>query len=376
MFCLSVNFLCSSTAFLADRCTDIMKWEARSLGNKNPTIVPVIELLKRNSSGHNETTNSMNARINLAGELDILDLAEKQETWLKDMYKNYKFHSVPLRGHQWRITNGAKEMITWLELYSPYRCIFKTQKARSLSSVVCQDLQCKLAHTVSTEDTYQTEIGFRLSVSPRVQYGISLQGGVQSTLVALGTLSFEMGFEFTGELSGRCSYTKGLTTTENVECEVGTGKTGNLQLYIIKSDMECDIGRVIMEKDKRSGKEEISSVLLNIQDITEIKENAAIKLTCALRDFGGKDCDGLDTYMIDVVRMSKRMVEKLSNIFPKMDPYTDTISILNEKPSEILVKVMYYRVDRKVLYRTITVPFSNENGDAVYQYACILTPLY
>lgn len=337
--------------------------------------MPVIEHSKRNSSGYNEITNSMIARTKLAGELDILDLAEKQEQWLKDMYKDYKFHSVPLRGHQWRIMNGPKE-ITWLELYSPYRCIFKTQKARSLSSVVCQDLQCKLAHTVSTVATYQTELGIKLSISLIDSFNPSFQLGVDHYIVAIGSLELVMGGQITGETTYTCTYTKEKTTTENVECEVGTGKTGNLQLYIIKSDMECDIGKVTMEKDKRSGKEEKSSVLFNIHDITEMKENAAIKLTCALRDFGEKDCDGLDTYMIDMARISKRMDKKLRQIFPDIDPYSDTISILNENPSEILVKVMYYRVDRKVWYRTITVPFSNENGDAVYQYACILTPLY
>lgn len=352
MFCLSAN-LCSWAFKVSERCQKTSAPKLTTPANNDNMRESAIDNSTRKSPNHKGITYS--------NKIQISDVVKNQKIQLEKKYKNYEFQSIPMRGHQYRQGNS-----TMLNLYSSYNCSFTTHNARTLSSVVCDNLQCKLGHTVSTEDSYT-----------------SFEGGMWNGKLSLSTKFWfvEVGAELTHEESYSCTYTKGKTTTETVECELSTGKPGNLILYLVKSDMMCNIGKVTMKKDLRNGTFESYSkdgkgTLFNTKDIDEIKESAHIKINCVPRaktPLGEKDCDLLDTYLIDFVKISDRMQDKLKQTFPYYNPYSDTISILYETP--LVVKVTYYQKASTERDRRIIVPFTNEDGDSIFQFACIFSPI-
>lgn len=66
-------------------------------------------------------------------------------------------------------------------------------------------------------------------------------------------------------------------------------------------------------------------------------------------------------------KMSSQLFEKLKIKFPLWNPYTDLIMIYGK--FDVLE---YYKEESSVPGPRRVIPFTNENGDSIYQYACSL----
>ncbi|CCU55441.1 unknown similar to XecnGV orf72 [Adoxophyes honmai entomopoxvirus 'L'] len=304
---------------------------------------------------------------------NIEDLAAGQHAELKEKYKQYKFFGVPARmtcdlGFSSKIRNVIignysssilksiyNEDEASINLFIPYNCNFHTYDPELLSSVACHSTSCKLSRTVTTIDTYTPTEGYN--------WGVTIYGKASF-------LDFlEVGGEATTGGAYSCTYTKGKTTSDLVECSVENDKTGNLLLYNVKSDMKCDFGYLsyILDFNRIVNGEcvEISSNTFTIEEATKIRNS---KL-----DIDFEPCL-MTMYMLDMDKISDGLLEKLALGLPKYKPYIDPITMY--KVGNVYKAVVVYVKQLKSIYDlTKIIPFTNKSGNSVYQYACLLNPL-
>lgn len=127
----------------------------------------------------------MNSCLKNAPVGNITEIAHNQNEKLKETYKNSKFFGVPTSGF---IADCSRCNYT---MFVPSKCTFYTSVARPLSSVYCQEgVSCKLAHTVSTTESYTASEGHNWGV--KLSSKLSVPGKV---------------FDVGGEVSGGGSYT-------------------------------------------------------------------------------------------------------------------------------------------------------------------------
>lgn len=271
-------------------------------------------------------------------EPNIEEIAAKQHELLMKTYANHEFLGIPVRGGC-----GPGEPYY---IYAPHNCTFHTYAPRLLSSVAC-NVACKLTHTVSTVDTYTSSEGYNW-------------GAKISSKASFFAKIFEVGGEASTSGSYTCTYTKGKTTTDTVECSESTRKSGHLQLYNVKSDMVCDFGRITLE-DLR-GEENAIAVASPMYYFTK-NELEEIEASAAARF---EPCSGI---MIDTNKISDRLFEKILKVIPEFNPYTDMVSV--NYPH--CISVNFLKKSTTVREFRSIIPFTNEGGDSVFEYACMLT---
>ena len=272
-------------------------------------------------------------------EPTIETIAANQLALLKETYKNHQFVGVPIRA---QCTPGT----TGVFIYAPYNCTFHTYDPRLLSSVACQNTACKLIHTVSTIDTYTSFEGYNWGVK------------ISAKASFLGN-TFEVGGEVSASGTYTCTYTKGRTATDIVECSEPSGKQhGNLQLYNVKSDMECDFGRITLEEEPRDSRLTVTSPKNHFSkfELQEIEDSAAARF---------EPCREI---IIDTNKISDRLFQKMMKTIPLFNPYTDMVLVNFDT-----IMVRYFKKTEFIQeYRKI-IPFTTEGGDSVFQYGCMLT---
>lgn len=272
---------------------------------------------------------------------NITEMAINQNINLNETYAHSKFFGVPISGSFYGC-NGCS-----YEIYVPNQCTFYTYSPSLLSSVYCQEgVACKLGRTVSTVDTYTASEGYN--------WGVKI-----STKMSFLAKTFEVGGEVSTGGSYSCTYTKSKTKTDNVECSVSSGGGKTLRLYNVQSDMECQFSTVTMVPETRNGKAMAWAPYDYFTDAErKITEDHAL-----IRSVNSLVLPNLD-------RMSDHLLEKMKNIFPDYNPYTDIVALWRS-PSQPSVR--YYKVGSTISGIKKVIPFTNEAGDSVYQYACILT---
>ncbi|XP_037039404.1 uncharacterized protein LOC119076639 [Bradysia coprophila] len=271
---------------------------------------------------------------------NITEITMKQHDNLKKTYKDSKFFGVPIRGFL-----DSCDKCDY-EVYVPNSCTFHTYSPSLLSSVYCQDgVACTLAHTVSTVESYTATEGYN--------WGVKV-----STKFSVGNI-FDVGGEAStgGEYS--CAFTKGKTTTDNVECSVAAGGDRTLQLYQVRSDMECQFSTVTMKAEQRNG----TFIGWGPKDHFTSEERMETEKNFILKARNNKVLPNLD-------RISDALLEKMQNAFPDYNPYTDIIALW-QRPS--YPSARFYKVGSVSKGPKKVIPFTNEAGNSVFQYACILT---
>lgn len=272
---------------------------------------------------------------------DITQIALNQNKNLIQTYNNSKFFGVPISG------SIAGDIAYSYEIYVPNECKFHTYSPSLLSSVYCQEgVACKLVHAVSTTKSYTSSEGYNWGV--KISAKATLFPGV-----------FEIGGEVSSGGSYTCTYTEGRTTTDTVECSVDAAAAGKtLQLYNVQSDMECQFSTVTMVQVIRNGStvDDNSCADITQNERKSTLENAIIKFWTSL-------------IIPDVDRMPDELWEKIKLCFPYYNPYTD----LFDFRYYWMYAVWYYKEQKVSAGAKRIIPFTNENGNSVYQYACVLT---
>lgn len=276
---------------------------------------------------------------------NITQIALNQNKNLNEKYNNTQFFGVPIR------VSGDGLIGSNYEMYAPNECKFHTYNPSLLSSVYCQEgVECKLTHAVSTTKSYTASEGYNWG--SKISAKASLFG-------------FEIGGEASKGGSYTCTYTEGRTTTDTVECSVAAdaaaGKT--LQLYNVQSDMECQFSTVTMVPDTRSGKIYNFSTCANF--------TAEDRLLTIKNAIFGRGFPFMST-LPDIERMSDELWERMKFCYPDYSPYTDLLNFYLFYDSSDL-GALYYKQWHVAAGPKRIIPFTNENGNSVYQYACVLT---
>lgn len=237
--------------------------------------------------------------------------------------------------------------------YVPYECDFYTYEPQLLSSVMCQSATCKLSRTVTTVDTYSPTEGYN--------WGVKIYG--KASFLDFLEVGGELGTG--GDYS--CTYTKGKTVADLVECSSNEGVNGHLSLYTVKSDMRCKFGTVNFHLDwdrSSGGGIDVSTNTFSQRDVDKVNR-AKLEL-----DF--TSCF-MTMFMIDMDKISEGLLDKLTRALPHYNPMTDVITMYNGGGgSDYNAVVMYLKRGSSELDVTTVIPFTNEAGDSVYQYACIM----
>ncbi|AOW41401.1 hypothetical protein D1Q00_gp062 [Trichoplusia ni granulovirus LBIV-12] len=292
------------------------------------------------------------------------ELASKQHADLKRKYEKYKFFGVPARitcdepfrscnFNNWTSCLGKMKSNddASIALFAPYDCQFYTYDPVLLSSVSCHSNECKLSHTVTTVDTYTPTEGYN--------WGVTIYGKA----------SFFDFFEVGGEASTggaySCTYTKGKTTSDHVECSVA--QPGELQLYNVKSDMQCKFGSLdyFVDWDRDWDGLDVSSNTFTHSEATKINQ--------AKLDLDFEECL-MSMYMLDMDKISEGLLEKLMEGLPKYDPFSDAIT-MHKVGNGYKAVVIYLKHGRTVYDLKKVIPFTTKAGNSVYQYACLHDPL-
>lgn len=265
---------------------------------------------------------------------NITETALKQNTDLNEEYRDAKFFGVPIRG-KWDFNT--------YEMYAPNSCKFHTYAPHRLAIVSCQDgITCKLTHQVTTTKSYTSSEGrnWGVKLSPKLSF----------------LEIFEVGGEVAYDSTYTCSFTEGKTTTDTVDCAVGTDNGGKtLQLYNVQSDMECQFSTVRMNPDSRNNSNgQYYEPFLTDEEVSTIRRDAIIDYS------GWQILPNLD-------KMPSQLFEKLRIKFPLWNPYTDLISIYIKVHG-----VLYFKEVGSDPGPKRVIPFTNEHGDSIFQYACRL----
>lgn len=280
---------------------------------------------------------------------NITQIALNQNKNLNETYIRSKFFGVPIKGY----SDGRRG--SDYEMYAANKCKFYTYNPSLLSSVYCQEgVACKLTHAVSTTKSYTASEGHNWGVK------ISAKATIIPSV-------FEVGGEVSTGDSYTCTYTEGRTTTDTVECSVGATAAGKtLQLYNVQSDLECQFSTVTMVPDTRNGEMIHEHICWNFtqEEGKSTFEEAIFHAT--IKDEYLK----YERIMVpDLDRMSEEIWEKMKFCFPDYIPYTDLI----DWPVGWWTYAMYYKEGKVAAGAKRVIPFTNENGNSVYQYACVLT---
>lgn len=303
---------------------------------------------------------------------NISEVAYNQNARLKEIYRNHKFSSIPIRGggnvstvythtnyfehhNDIGIFIGLTETFIKFEpyyTYAAYNCTFYTYDPSIIASVDCAEgVSCTLSRIVAAADTYTASEGYN--------WGVKI-----STKYTLIEKIFEIGGEASIGGTYSCAYTKGRTVSDTVSCTDASGKGRVLQLYNVHSDMQCQFGKIVLVPEKRDGGEPFDTTDSNFvteEEKRKIRESSIVTLDGG---FGW-------SLLLDVDKLPEEIFHKIIKRFPKYNPYTDIVSI---RPWEWYsdMQVRYYKIARfEDTYRKI-IPFTNENGDSIYQYACTL----
>lgn len=298
---------------------------------------------------------------------NIEDIATQQHESLKQKYKTYKFYGVPTKIScddlfkskistcDFNSRNCTFNEEASVNLYVPYSCEFYTYDPELLSSVACYTNNCKLSRTVSTVDTYTPAEGYNW--------------GVKISAKASFLDFFEVGGEASTGGAYSCTYTKGKTISDLVECSANPSQSGHLMLYNVKSDMRCDFGTQTYFADWNRNVThgeciELSTNTFNVNEANKIKES---KL-----DINFEPCL-LSLYLLDLDKITDSLLSKLMLGLPLYNPMTDVITMYPDYPNKNKYRAVVLYLKKGTFAHDFKkiIPFTNKAGNSVYQYACI-----
>lgn len=273
---------------------------------------------------------------------NITETALNQNKDLNEKYRDAKFFGVPISGY----LPGQIGFYKYYK-YAPNNCKFHTYDPHLLASVSCQDgIACKLTHGVTTTKTYTSSAGYNWGVKVSTKFSLKKV--------------FEIGGEVSYGETYTCTFTASRATTDTVECAVGTDNGGKtLQLYNVQSDMECQFSTVTMYPDLRNNtnRKSDSYPFLANEEVATLRENAIIR--------------DIEMFLPNLDKMSSQQYEKLWNKFPLWNPYTDLMCDRTYCTDKVHAMIWFKEESSDPGPKRV-IPFTNENGDSIFQYACRL----
>lgn len=324
--CFYAIFLCSAW-ILPERCQNNQRRRRSSSGTTNVTLVPSIK-----------------------------EVAAKHHARLLEDYKDYKLKAIPTK-----VTRVTDSM--FFHTYGLHDCRIVTPTPRVLDSLTCVGADCKLSRSVSTVDTFESSEGFT--------WGATVSAKLELFKI------IEVGGEASMEKSYSCTFTRGKTVTNSLECAGPIGKSGSLRLYIIKSDVQCDYGKKLLrhiEREPFRTFDFVNHSEFTTDEMKEIVVTASIStpysgsklFAFCFKFIINENC----FFMIDINKISNCLYQKIMKLVPLYDVYTDVI-LINRNDFTVL----YEAKDFTEVTSQIKIPFTNENGDSEFEYACVFEPL-
>lgn len=274
---------------------------------------------------------------------NINQTAIKQNEYLKKVYDISKFMGIPIHGSIVCTT----ESNCYYTKFSPNSFKFYTYQPHLIKSVDCWPIVgCQVAEAVSTVQSYTS--------SESRNWGVKI-----SSKFSLFEKLFEVGGEVSAGKTYTCAYTKSGTTTTNVECSILPGERKTLQLYEVKSDLECQISKSRWILDTRNGKSSDTSTI-------DFDRSDILNLVFANHISPIQHENGIFLLNPDNFYASESLLYKIKKAFPDYNPYTDLI-----KPHINSTRVIYFKEDFVAPGYKKIIPFSNENGDSIFMHACV-----
>lgn len=281
-------------------------------------------------------------------KVNIHEVASRQNSRVNEAYKNVSFERVPAFVKYNGTCKVAFDCSEPYEMYTGDDCKFHTHDPRPIASVYCSaNATCNLLHSVSTIDTYTATEGYTWNVKV-------------STKVSVIPDFLEIGAEVAVGGTYSCTYTKGRTVTDTVNCGVGArNSASNLNLYHVHTDMICKIGYVLVQRGRPV---EISCITIQVPYSVgeEIREGVLHLLGFPNRA------------LLDPNKISESTLQIILRDCPEYNIDTDPVAFWACYKADCL-RVSYYEASHEMPNGKDTiVPFTNGDGDSEYEYACMV----
>lgn len=142
-------------------------------------------------------------------------------------------------------------------------------------------------------------------------------------------------------------------------CTFASGGGKTLQLYSVHSDMECEFGTVTMVPDKSNGKYTAWAP----DDYFTVEERKITENNAIIKSWNSLVLPDLDS-------IPDQLLQKMKSIFPDYNPYTDIVALWR-RPYQSFVT--FFKESGDTAGNKKVIPFTDEVGNSVFQYACVLT---
>lgn len=289
---------------------------------------------------------------------------EHQESVLHE-YANLTFEGVRISA---QFDNDSKHPFR-IKAKILHSCKFVTHSSREASTYCEPNAECKLVRSVSTLSSYTSSDGYNWGA--KVTSKFNLPGKV-----------IEVGGELSMGGSYTCSFTKGRSETNTVDCSWPKKNIGRkVFIYTVKSDMDCSYGSLAFDKDER-GPQHIASP----SDSPYIDYSASLSPEAPqdlfsryeVENYITKDANrikGYDLYITDSDNLPIGIYYRILKFAPKFNPITDIFQAYYLDDS-LFFKVRYMapvESTKTAEYRKI-IPFTGNDGNAPFMHACLSTP--
>lgn len=305
------------------------------------------------------------ATVTSLGYIDIESIVnEHHENVLQD-YANYTFEGVRLSA-KCDNDNMQKLRIRAKILHS---CRFVTHSSLEHSTYCEPNTQCKLIRGVSTLSSYTSSDGYNWEAK------VTLKLSLLEKLIEVGG-EVSVGGTYT------CSFTKGGTETNTVDCSWPISpKRRQVFIYTVKSDMECSYGTLAFDDDKRGPPHIPSrsdspyryySASLSPQAPQDLFSRYEIEKYITIE---ANRIEQYDLFITDMDNLPSGIHHRILQFAPFFHAKSD-IFMAYYADTDLFFKVRYLapvESTRTAEYKTI-IPFTGRDGNAPYMHDCLSKP--
>lgn len=250
-----------------------------------------------------------------------------------------------------------------------HSCKFVTHSSREVENFCEPNIECKLVRSVSTSSSYTSSDGYNWGAK------VSLKFNLLEKVIEVGG-EVSVGGTYT------CSFTKGRTETNTVDCSWPTKPIKRkVYIYTVKSDMDCGYGSLAFDEDGR-GPHRIASPSDSpyIDDSASLSAEAPQDLFSRyeVENYITKDAnriEGYDLFITDRDSLSSGIYHRILKFAPLFNPVTD-IFLAYYRDNYLVFKVRYMapvESTKTTEYRKI-IPFTEHDGNAPFMHACLSAP--
>lgn len=288
---------------------------------------------------------------------------EHHKNVLKE-YGNYTFEGVRISA---KFDNDPMYLFR-IKAKLLHSCKFITRSSREDSIYCDPNANCNLARHVSTASSYTSTDGYN--------WGAKLSFNLIGKVI-------EVGGEVSVGGSYTCSFTKGRTNTNIVDCSWPMKPIKReVSIYTVKTDLECTYGTMAFDEDKR-GPPHIAAP----SDSPYIAYSASLSAEAPqdlfsrseVEKYITKDANRIegydDLFITDRDNLPSGIYHRILQFAPLFNPATD-IFLAYYRDNSLVFKVRYLapvESTRTSDYSQI-IPFTGHDGNAPFMHACLSKP--